>query len=45
MQPMRQPVTSGELDQKIVPFPIFEQPPPHEVDESSDTRLRAAHTR
>jgi len=26
MQPMRQPVTSGELDQKIVPFPIFDHP-------------------
>jgi hypothetical protein len=27
---MRQPVASGDHDQKIVPFPIFDQPPPHE---------------
>ena len=27
MQPMSQPVTSGDLDQKIVPFPIFDQTP------------------
>jgi hypothetical protein len=37
MRPIRQPVTSGDLDQKIVPFPIFDQPPPHEVGDSSDT--------
>ena len=28
MRPIRQPVTSGDLDQKIVPFPIFDQPLP-----------------